>query len=48
MRRKPVDILHELLTNQFFIIAGAIVLFLLVNALVGPGKVYPIIRKLVA
>jgi hypothetical protein len=38
MSSKPVEILHTLMTNQFFIFAVAIVLFLLVITLVGPGK----------
>lgn len=46
MRRKLVDISHELLTSQLFIIAGAIVLFLLVNALLGSGKVDPVMGQL--
>jgi hypothetical protein len=46
MRGKVVDILHELLTSHLFIFAGAIVLFLLVNALLGPGKVEPVITPL--
>jgi len=38
MPRKLVEILHTLMTNQFFICAAAIVLFLLVITLVDPGK----------
>ena len=38
MSRNPMEILHTLMTNQFFILAVAIVLFLLVITLVDPGK----------
>jgi hypothetical protein len=38
MLRKPMEILHTLMTNQFFIFAVAIILFLLVITLMGPGK----------
>jgi len=38
MPRKPVEILHELMTNQLFIVAVAIVLFLLLITLVDPGR----------
>jgi hypothetical protein len=38
MLRKPVEILHTLMTNQLFIFAVAIVLFLLVITLADPGK----------
>lgn len=38
MLRKPMEILHTLMTNQLFIFAVAIVLFLLVITLVDPGK----------
>jgi hypothetical protein len=38
MPKKPLEILHTLMTNQFCIFAVAIVLFLLVITLVGPGK----------
>ena len=38
MPRKPIDILHELMTSQIFILAVAIVLFLLVITLADPGK----------
>ena len=38
MPRKPMEILHTLMTNQLFIFAAAIVLFLLVITLAGPGK----------
>jgi hypothetical protein len=37
MPREPVEILHTLMTNQWFIFAAAIVLFLLVIALADPG-----------
>jgi hypothetical protein len=48
MPRRRIEILHKLLTNQFFIIAGAILLFLLVNTLMGPGKVEPVMNKFLA
>jgi hypothetical protein len=38
MFRKAMDTLHTLMTNQFFIFAVAIVLFLLVITLAGPSK----------
>jgi len=38
MLRKPMETLHTLMTNQLFIFAAAIVLFLLVITLVDPGK----------
>jgi hypothetical protein len=38
MLRKPMDILHTLMTNQLFIFAAAIVLFLLVITLADPSK----------
>ena len=38
MIRKPMEILHTLMTNQLFIFAVAIVLFLLVITLAGPSK----------
>ena len=38
MLSKPMQILHTLMTNQLFIFAVAIVLFLLVITLVDPGK----------
>jgi hypothetical protein len=38
MLRKPMEILHTLMTNQLFIFALAILLFLLVITLVDPGK----------
>ena len=37
MSSKPVEILHTLMTNQFFIFAVAIVLFLLAVTLSDPG-----------
>ncbi len=46
MRRKLIDTLHKMLTSNLFIIAGAIVLFLLVNALLGPDKVGPVMGQL--
>jgi hypothetical protein len=38
MSGKFMDTLHTLMTNQFFIFAWAIVLFLLVITLAGPSK----------
>jgi hypothetical protein len=38
MLSKPMEVLHTLLTNQLFIFAVAIILFLLVITLAGPGK----------
>ena len=38
MLSKPMEILYTLMTNQMFIFAVAIVLFLLVITLMGPGK----------
>ena len=38
MLRKPMETLHTLMTNQLFICAAAIALFLLVITLVDPGK----------
>ena len=38
MHRKPMETLHALMTNQWFICAVAIVLFLLVITLADPGK----------
>jgi hypothetical protein len=38
MLSKPMEILHTLMTNQLFIFAVAIVLFLLVITLVDPAK----------
>ena len=38
MLKKPMKILHTLMTNQLFIFAVAIVLFLLVITLADPGK----------
>ena len=38
MLRKPMEILHTLMTNQLFICAVAIVLFLLAITLADPGK----------
>lgn len=38
MHRKPMEILHALMTNQWFICAVAIVLFLLVITLMDPAK----------
>ncbi|HZE21894.1 MAG TPA: hypothetical protein VE082_07570 [Desulfobaccales bacterium] len=44
MRRKIVEISHQCLTNNWFILAWAIVLFMLVNALLDPCKVDAVIR----
>jgi hypothetical protein len=38
MHRKPMETLHALMTNQWFIFAAAIVLFLLVITLADPSK----------
>jgi hypothetical protein len=38
MLNKPMEILHTLMTNQLFILAVAMVLFLLVITLSDPGK----------
>jgi hypothetical protein len=38
MPSKPMEILHTLMTNQIFIFAAAIVLFLLVITLADPSK----------
>jgi hypothetical protein len=38
MLRNPMEILHTLMTNQLFIFAVAIVLFLLAITLGDPGK----------
>lgn len=38
MLGKPMEILHSLMTNQLFILAVAIILFLLVITLADPGK----------
>jgi hypothetical protein len=46
MQRKPMDILHALMTNQLFILAVAIVLFLLVITLVGPEESQAVIGEL--
>ena len=37
MSGKPMEILHTLMTNHLFILAVAIVLFLLVITMVDPG-----------
>jgi hypothetical protein len=46
MQRKPIDILHALMTNQLFIFAVAIILFLLVITLVDPGDSQAVIGEL--
>jgi hypothetical protein len=38
MPRKFIDVLHELMTNQLFILAMAIVLFLLLITLADPAR----------
>jgi hypothetical protein len=38
MPRKFIDVLHELMTNHLFILAVAIVLFLLLITLADPGQ----------
>jgi len=38
MPRKFFDVMHELMTNQLFILAVAIVLFLLLITLADPGQ----------
>ena len=45
MPRKPVEILHTLMTNQFCIFALAILLFLLVITLSDPGKSEAVISE---
>ncbi len=45
MSRNPMEILHTLMTNQIFIFAAAIVLFLLVITLVGPGESQALIEE---
>ena len=45
MLRKPMEILHTLMTNQLFIFAVAIVLFLLAITLMGPGKSEAVLDK---
>jgi hypothetical protein len=46
MSRKPLEILHTLMTNQFCIFALAILLFLLAVTLAGPGKSEAVISEL--
>lgn len=45
MPRKPVEILHTLMTNQFCIFALAILLFLLVITLSDPGESQAVIGE---
>jgi hypothetical protein len=45
MAKKPLEILHACMTNQFIIFAVAIVLFLLVITLVDPGKSEAVIQE---
>jgi hypothetical protein len=44
MARNSVEILHTLLTNQLFILAVAIVLFLLAITLADPGMSEAVIQ----
>jgi hypothetical protein len=44
MPRNPVEILHTLMTNQLFILAVAIVLFLLAITLADPGTSEAVIQ----
>jgi hypothetical protein len=46
MLRKSMEILHTLLTNQLFIFAVAIVLFLLVITMADPGKGQAVVGEL--
>jgi hypothetical protein len=45
MPSKPMEILHTLMTNQIFIFAAAIVLFLLVITLADPGESQAVIGE---
>jgi hypothetical protein len=45
MPSKPMETLHTLMTNQIFIFAVAIVLFLLVITLVDPNKSQAVIAE---
>jgi hypothetical protein len=45
MLRKFMDTLHTLMTNQFFILAVAFVLFLLVITLAGSSKSEAVISE---
>jgi hypothetical protein len=45
MSGETMDILHTLMTNQLFIFAVAIVLFLLVITLVDPGQSQAVIGE---
>jgi hypothetical protein len=38
MSKEPVEIMHALMTNQFFIFFAAVLLFLLAITLGDPGK----------
>jgi hypothetical protein len=46
MPSKSIDILHALMTNYLFILAVAIVLFMLVVTLVDPGESQAVIGEL--
>ena len=46
MPRKPIDFLHELMTSRIFILAVAILLFLLMITLADPGKSEAVISHL--
>jgi hypothetical protein len=45
MPKKPMEVLHTLMTNQIFIFAVAIVLFLLAITLSDPGKSEAVISE---
>ena len=45
MPQEPMETLHTLMTNQMFIFAVAIVLFLLLITLVDPGESQAVIGK---
>jgi hypothetical protein len=38
MDQKTIDMVHKVMTNQFVILVGAILLFLLVIALIDPSE----------
>jgi len=45
MPKKPLEVLHTLMTNQFIIFAVAIVLFMLVITMSDPGKSEAVISE---
>jgi hypothetical protein len=45
MSSTPMEILHTLMTNQIFIFAAAIVLFLLAITLLDPGQSQAVIGQ---